>query len=137
MNCITAAGRHDVSRRRHRIPGGRGRGGAFDAVPRLHPARGVHAPQVFEKPDGRRRRARGVLPALDCETVRRRLASLSYELDLYRKSVPVSKMEPLSSRRRQALGVKYRRFGEPPRPVSTAGIDVFCDDAPLDGPQPE
>lgn len=74
---------------------------------------------------------------LDCEIVRRRLTSLSYELDLYRKGVPVCEIEPLSSRRRQALGVKYRRFGEPLRPVTTAGIDVFCDDAPLSGLRPE
>lgn len=67
---------------------------------------------------------------LDCESVRRRLVSLSYELDLYRKGVPVCDLKLTSFRRRQALGVGQSRFGDPLRPVAMDRIDVICDSFP-------
>ncbi len=64
---------------------------------------------------------------LDCEYVRRRLVSLNHELGLYRKGVPLSEIEPLSYRRRQALGLADACFLEKKRPVAVSGIDILCD----------
>lgn len=64
---------------------------------------------------------------LDCEMVRRRLLSLSYELDLYQRGVPVCELTPVSYRRKRALGMRESRFGKTLRPVTTDKIDIFCD----------